>query len=371
MGLGTGVSELIKRIYSAGEDRSAWDTVLVEVFQLVGACAGVASLVDFGRMRVQHYRLYGPQHNGHSGDLQVEKLPEDPVFKWAAKNPGCRYCDSRAILAREEYYGHPFVEWASATLGSAFWYSGCSAPANGLTFCAAAHFSGDRQDRAQQFEQFQLLFDHMECAMRLGKRGFSNESARALIRLGDDGRVEQVSKGAERLLSDRPAITIADGRLLSAGPEQQTLVDRALDRVLPKRNRAPRPTAVMLKREQGRPWIVVLRPVAEDYGAFGKVHRQVDVELLDRIPEVAGLDVVQSLFDLTGRELQVLRLLMQGHSIDSLSATIEISRNTTRAHLRSIYTKTRTNSQSELMHLCGSLGNAAFQSERETSALFN
>jgi DNA-binding CsgD family transcriptional regulator len=371
MSLDTGVSELIKRIYSAGDDRSAWDAVLVETFQLVGACAGVASLVDFNQMRVQHYRLYGPQQNGHASDAYAERFPDDPVFKWAANNPGARYCDSRATLAHDQYREHPFVEWASSTLGSAFWYSGCAAPANGLTFCAAAHFTGEQQDRAEDFERFQLIFDHMECAMRLGKRGFSAESARALIRLGDDGGVEQVSKGAERLLSDRPAVVVTKGRVLAAAPEQQKLIDRALNRVLPKRNRVPRPTAVMLKREHGRPWIVVFRPVAEDFGAFGKVHRQVDVELLDRIPEIAGLDVVQSLFDLTGRELQVLRLLMQGHSIDSLSATIEISRNTTRAHLRSIYTKTRTNSQAELMHLCGSLGNAAFQGERETSALFN
>jgi DNA-binding CsgD family transcriptional regulator len=104
---------------------------------------------------------------------------------------------------------------------------------------------------------------------------------------------------------------------------------------------------------------VVVRPVTENFGLLGTLRRSVEVEILDQAQAAGRLDVIQSLFELTGRELQVLRLLGQGHSIDSLSAMIEISRNTTRAHLRSIFSKTRTNSQTELLQLCGSLSNVA------------
>jgi DNA-binding CsgD family transcriptional regulator len=359
MDLDTRVSELIKRIYSAATDTSAWDAVVMSLLRSVGACAGIATLIELDGRRLHQCRIYGPQHYGYCIESYSQIYQDDPALAQVARRPEMRFCDSRATLSHDEYRTHPFVQWASTTLGSAYWYAGCSAPVSGLIFCLSAHFNNDRAADPDEVGLLRLLFDHVECAMRLTHRGFSQDSARALIRLDEQGRVEQVSRGAARLLNDRPVLNLDRGRIEMQGKLQQRLVDQALQQVLPNAARVGAPTAIQIKHEQGRPWIIVFRPVAEAYGPFGKVNRRVDVELLDRVPAMARLDVVQSLFDLTGRELQVLRLLAQGHSIDSLSANIEISRNTTRAHLRSIYAKTKTNSQAELMQLCSGLSSAA------------
>jgi len=90
-------------------------------------------------------------------------------------------------------------------------------------------------------------------------------------------------------------------------------------------------------------------------GPLGDVRKHVQLEIIDHIPAIGRLELVQSLFDLTAREFQVITLLAGHHSVDSLSHTIGISRNTTRAHLRAIFAKTHTGSQSELMQLCGGL----------------
>ncbi len=371
MSLDTRVSDLIKRIYSAAGDTAAWDSAMMSLFRALGSCAGIASLIEVDEMRLHRCRIYGPQHYGYCVEGYAERFRTDPTLPWVTGKPDARFCDSRAAIPHEEYLKHPYVDWASTTLGATHWYAGCSTPNSGLNFCMSAYFAHDHETDPEDLALFRLLFDHVECAMRLANRGFSEDSARALIRLNDQGVAEQLSRGAERMLGDRSAIRLEQRRMTVSGTLQQRIVDQALAQVLPSGDHAGRPTAIQIKHDHGRPWIIVFRPVAEAYGPFGKVNRKVDVELLDRVPAMARLDVVQSLFDLTGRELQVLRLLANGHSIDSLSASIEISRNTTRAHLRSIYAKTKTNSQAELMQLCSGLSSAAALGEDADLELLN
>jgi len=57
------------------------------------------------------------------------------------------------------------------------------------------------------------------------------------------------------------------------------------------------------------------------------------------------------LFDLSPREAEVAGALLAGHSLESLCHALGISRNTVKVHLQSIFRKTGTNRQSELVHL--------------------
>jgi DNA-binding CsgD family transcriptional regulator len=54
-----------------------------------------------------------------------------------------------------------------------------------------------------------------------------------------------------------------------------------------------------------------------------------------------------------------VRLLADGHSIESLAACMDISPNTAKTHMRAIFAKTQTSRQSELMHLCAGLSESA------------
>ena len=64
------------------------------------------------------------------------------------------------------------------------------------------------------------------------------------------------------------------------------------------------------------------------------------------------------LFDLSPREIEVAQALLSGHSLESICALLAISRNTVKAHLQSIFRKTGTNRQSELVHLLCNLTRA-------------
>ncbi|WP_137130935.1 helix-turn-helix transcriptional regulator [Rhizobium sp. FY34] len=58
---------------------------------------------------------------------------------------------------------------------------------------------------------------------------------------------------------------------------------------------------------------------------------------------------VKWMFDLTGAEARLARLLTEGMSLDEAAAHLNVSRNTLRSHLRVLFLKTHTSRQSELM----------------------
>ena len=362
MTLDSRVSSLIKQIYTAGEDPRAWDDVSVQLLQIMGCQAGIATLVRLPGMQLLSCRVYEPRTDGADGREggYPDHYADDPCLVWASINPHMRFCDSREILSASPGFEHPFARWTKARLNASHWYTGFSSSEETPTFFLSAFFgqdSGEQLDEAH--EVFRTVFDHMDCALRLGRQPSVNSSARALIRLDAEGAVQQLSRGADALLAQPGPLRMAGGKLAVTCPIEQQRFERALARAGSGSFADTGPAAVHLGNEHGRPWITVVRPVYECFGPFGRVNRQIQVELFDRVPAIGRLDIVQSLFNLTGRELQVLRLLSEGHSIDSASACLTVSRNTTRTHLRSIYAKTRTNSQTELMQLCAGLSAAA------------
>ena len=70
----------------------------------------------------------------------------------------------------------------------------------------------------------------------------------------------------------------------------------------------------------------------------------------DESADVAN-DVVRQLFDLTPAEAAVARRLASGLSLEDAASSLEISRNTARAHLRSIFSKSGITRQTELVRL--------------------
>jgi DNA-binding CsgD family transcriptional regulator len=358
------LSALIKQVYSAGDDSTAWDEIAVELLQIMGCRAGIATLIDLDTMQLLACREYIPHGAGLDSDKDgyQGRYTDDPTLRWASANRHARFADSVDILQyRANVAGDAFAHWARMRLNADRWYVGYSAPDEASpTFLLSAFFS-DSSERELVLAQevFRTVFDHIECAMRLGRASNITGSSRALLRLAVDGSIAQQSSGAEQLLARGGPLRIFEGQLVVDEAREQDQLASAIHRAFSGTSKQVSPTAVYLDRKSRRPWIAVIRPVEECYGPFGKVACQVQVEIFDKIPAVRRLDVIQSLFDLSGRELQVLRFLSEGHSIDSLSACIDVSRNTTRAHLRSIYLKTGTNSQTELMQLCAGLSTAA------------
>ena len=361
MSLDERVSDVIKRIYCAGEDPAAWDEVALLVLELSGGCAGLTSLVDLKNRQLNSYRFYGPDKLAVAMGVEeyAEKYVDDPSLAWASANPSARFCDSRSTIPADEYLTNDFVKWSCSRFGSTHWYVGYSTPDDDLSFSFAIHFPAEQgPGDPQAVELFRMFFDHMECAVRLGRPPFNLESNRCLVLIDSQGMIRHLSAGAERTLKHGTPLWVENRRLVTASPSQQERLERTITKALNTVRVGTSPQALELHPAHGRRWLAVLRPMLSSYGPFGQVRCELLLEVHDGLPRLGAIDLLQSMFDLTGREMQVVRLLTDGHSIESLAACMEISPNTARTHMRAIFAKTQTGRQSELMHLCAGLSHA-------------
>ena len=359
MSLDERISELIKRIYCAGQDPNEWDRVSDDVLMTIGAKSGLTTLVDLHNREYSTTKYHGrdPMRLANALEEYAQIYSTDPTLIWASKFPSARFCDSAVTLPASEYLTNPFVQWMRDRLGATHWLVGYTPPEQRLSYSFSVHFPAEQGPGKPEAKRlFRMLFDHLECAMRLNHTPFDAESDWPLLLLDGDGNVREASNGAMKALATPDGLTIGDTRLRAALVPEQAALDRALSCVRNVAIGGTSSQAVKISRPSGkRPWILTIRPRFSGYGPFGTVKSEMIVQIHDGAPRIGSLELLQTLFDLTSRELEVVRLLAEGHSIESLACHMKISTNTARTHLRSIFAKTGSSRQSELLQLCSSL----------------
>jgi DNA-binding CsgD family transcriptional regulator len=97
---------------------------------------------------------------------------------------------------------------------------------------------------------------------------------------------------------------------------------------------------------------LLLRPIHErgvhGAGAAGGVAVFLSGEKLQRIVSIATF---AGLYDLSRAEVALVGELLEGQSISEAAARLEIAENTARVQLRSVFAKTDTHRQADLMRL--------------------
>ena len=359
MSLDERVSEVIKRIYCAGDRVDQWEALSDQIMTLTGATGALATLVDLDECEFGARRLYGRDHTAIAIGLDEYACTykDDPTLVWASENPNARFCDSLETLPKQEYVTNDFVQWFSDRFRSRHWCVGYSPADEDLSFSFSVHFPSEQgTGSSKSVRLFRMLFDHLECSVLLARRPFNPESARCLLILNADGKVAHISTAADALLRTAGALRVVGSRLQAADVSQQAKLDQAFARVTSAMQTGAGPMAIKIDHPSGkRPWIVAIRPLVQGVGPFNAAKCQLFIEIHDHAPRIESVELMQSLFDLTSRELEVVRLLADGHSIESLAHAMAISANTARTHMRAIFTKTKTNRQSELLQLCAAL----------------
>lgn len=359
MSLDERVSDLIKRIYCAGQDAGAWDQVSREVVDLTGGHAAFTSVVDLSQGVYCSTKFYGPEET--TFDRGFEEYGElyryDPSLIWAAHNPTARFCDSRQTLPRDNYLDHPYLRWQRDRLRTVHWFVGYTPPERDRSFSFSLLFP-DGQDAgdATSIRLFQMLFEHMDAAVQLRGKRFDDQADAAFISLDSKGNVFRLSQGASNIVSETDGLDIHANRLRTLRLVDQAALDDAVGRTANVLVTGGSQCVVSIARPSGkRPWIAIIRPDFRDFPGFGNISCGTLVELRDSSPPFVSAHLLQSFFAITEREAELLQMLIGGHSIESLAHKMGISPNTARVHLHSIFLKTSTTRQSELLQLCGRL----------------
>lgn len=215
-------------------------------------------------------------------------------------------------------------------------------------------------DAATQ-EGLRDLLPHLERALSLSAKLEAFEAERALgselldrmavgtVFLDKTRRIVTMTGMADSMVSAGDGVRARNGCLIATDGSDDRALQAAIRSVLSDPLHAPtgvlRLTLAHSKRTVG----VVVKPVEQTRSA-GRIACAVVIRDGARMCE-PQIDMLKTYFDLTAAEAMLTRNLAAGLTLDEAAESLNIRRNTARAHLRAIFSKCGVKRQTELMRL--------------------
>lgn len=177
----------------------------------------------------------------------------------------------------------------------------------------------------------------------------------ATIVLDESGRVLQQNPIAQELLTSADGLKLVGGRLEASYPSDNRELQRLVRGAFARQGKENPPIAeaVSITRPSGQvSLVVVVESVPSLEWAESKGQPAVVVYIRDAVGKsLASTTVPKQLFNLTPAETALSLELANGLSLEEAAEALNIRRNTARAHLRAIFSKTGVRRQTELVRI--------------------
>jgi DNA-binding CsgD family transcriptional regulator len=211
----------------------------------------------------------------------------------------------------------------------------------------------------------ELLFPHLQMALNLRRKFLALETYAstldsafdatdvALILLDYRARVIRLNKSAEALLSAGQGLTIRGGYLQAAAAAEQDALKALIHRIGSGRRtgRICPGGSMLVTRLRRRPLALTAAPLI----GFDTVHPpRAAIILFIYDPDASvrpPMDLLRKGYRLTAAEARLAVLLVQGASLSEVARICEVQVNTVRQQLKSVFRKTGTGHQAELIRL--------------------
>ncbi len=176
-----------------------------------------------------------------------------------------------------------------------------------------------------------------------------------VIVLDEHGNVLECNPMGKAILEAGDGLRVSGKQLEATYPLDNRKLQRLIREALTPRaaSRHAVAEAMSVSRPSGRvAWGLVLQVISPDEWTEGKHRPSVAVFVRDAERKAQPpVRLAQQLFHLTAAETSLAIQLANGLSLDEASEVLNIRRNTARAHLRSIFSKTGVRRQTELVRI--------------------
>lgn len=377
----------IDLIYDAAEKPERWRTLYEELqtaldvksihMLAVDKRHGTLSYSDGANMPVQgelaymqHYRFIDPR---------LPVILERPLGEWT-------HCHE--IVSEEEVARHPFYQEFLIPYDRRY-MSGCKladTPDATVLFVTLTGQAQGPLDAARQ-AFLERLLPHLRRACRIGIQNFVyssqalvghllvNKLRQPVILMTPGGEVMHSNEAAQELLRSTPLVEVAEGRLKLPRRQLEELLrgcaEMEQSAKIASREGTPQVEAqasqfrsLQIAAEHGGESVYAFYTVLSPQAAMGTFGLRPVVMLLFYHPRSApAIDsgLLYAVFGLTPAECRIATLLAEGLSLKQIAQAQGTQHETVRKQLRSIYQKTATNRQPELIRLLLHLPHNAIQ----------
>lgn len=357
MALDEGLSRFIGRMYEAVHDPADWRKIVTELIDRTNSRLVFISSVDVRQREYSRSMFFGSNDSAFAQGMQEyqeEFQQSDPSLLWASQHPEAGMVETEAILPKADYLKHPYIVWQNSRMKTTHWRVMYTAPLDDMAFSLSLHPPAEagppsRDSRALH----RLIFEHMERAFRLAARPprFSKDSE-AVIVLDTVGRIMNLSPRAEAVLGECDGLSIVRRRLRGPSDEITRQLQGLIHSAVELQSTGGAGGGLRVRRPSGKPdWLLLVSPCARFLDHLPLPTAAALVRIIEPHAERKLTAQHGALFDLTPRELQIAEALLHGHSLESLASLLQISRNTARVHVQSLFHKTGMNRQADLVHL--------------------
>jgi DNA-binding CsgD family transcriptional regulator/PAS domain-containing protein len=364
------VFELIELIYSAAEDPGAWALVLQRLTLALGGNVATLHHQDTRSQESSFSTLWNlsgddvAPYNEYYGSLNPLTTTRPDLIRARTVNTSQMLCPDE-IYTGGEYYNDflrplDMLHVVAPILRS---------DSQGANFSALSIFRPVRGEPFGEEERkfLLLLMPHLQRAFqlhsriqRLEREGSTASEAlghlqQGVVLLDAKGHVLLVNRAASALFAREKSLKLTPSGLMAAVPSENRQLTRLIEGAIATGNHNGMDSggAMSISRSGFRHRLQVLvTPLRTKTIHIGKDLPVAAIFISDPdLKPVSNFTAFAQLFGLTRAETRLAQILASGQSMKDAAARLRVAQSTLRSQLKSIFAKTNTNRQSELVRL--------------------
>jgi len=368
LSLDPSIVETIEKLYAAATDESLWPEVMRHLLSVTDSVGATFCVID---------RSSGPKMSAFAAlnfeppfidDYLQNMIMHDPTVQFIVAHPQKKLIHDSEVITEREKDKHFYYDWHHRYSDTRHRLAGMALIENRVSSGLTVHRTRKQGDyHPDAISRFEFMLAHLERAVsigfKLGTLGAHQQmtfemldaNPLAIIVLDEAARLVFANEAAQRLASAQEGLTIVGaGISLQHATDNRTLQKLIGDALSPQNFDDRNSTGVMraLRRSGKRPFSILVSPLRRTQFLLTKSRPAVCIVISDPERKTTLSDVMlRSLYGLTHTESRLARHLANGVSLRAAADDLRITYKTARTHLVSIFRKTSTSRQAELVTL--------------------
>lgn len=356
------LDRLERAFADAALDPTGWNKAMNTVVSVTGAAGAVLLPISGAQIpEVPYSDRTGEVNETYFGDRWYEQDERSKGIPLLMRNG---LVDDLDIFKQDYIKRHPYYQDFLAPFGFQ-WFAGVRVAAGEDAWCLSIQrtitqgpFSGPEKQRLLRLSQTLSASAALAKAIGFVAAGATLDalevSASAALLINRQGEVFQMNRSAALLLTRE--IRVVNRRLVAQDARSTAAFDRALHDLIWRRSDAASSPPVVLNRAGQYPLLAYLvKPSAVAANALADckaIAVLVEVGSRNRVPE----GTLRVVFNLTDAEARLAARLGSGQALEDIAIDLGLTKETVRSQLKTIFAKTNTHRQGDLVSLLSPLG---------------